>query len=120
MAGGMKVAVLPAVGAGPWSWGAGGCGAVRLLLVLSGCFVCGSGTAGSSCQGGGCRGFMFRKVECPQGVGRYSAEGRGRGAEKGATSLANWAPALRGQGPWGRLAGAIQNREEPEALLVET
>uniref|UniRef100_A0AAA9S4Q1 Nuclear envelope integral membrane protein 1 n=2 Tax=Bos TaxID=9903 RepID=A0AAA9S4Q1_BOVIN len=42
MAGGMKVAVLPAVGAGPWSWGAGGCGAVRLLLVLFGCFVCGS------------------------------------------------------------------------------
>ncbi|KAM9072544.1 nuclear envelope integral membrane protein 1 isoform 1-T1 [Megaptera novaeangliae] len=42
MAGGMKVAVLPAVGAGPWSWGAGGGGAVRLLLVLSGCLVCGS------------------------------------------------------------------------------
>lgn len=62
MAGGMKVAVLPAVGAGPWSWGAGGGGAVRLFLVLSGCFVCGSGTAGSSCLGGGCRGFIFRKV----------------------------------------------------------
>lgn len=45
MAGGMKVAVLSAVGAGPWSWGAGGAGAVRLLLVLSGCLVCGSGTA---------------------------------------------------------------------------
>lgn len=89
MAGGMKVALLPAVGAGTWSWGAGGGGAVRLLLVLSGCFVCGSGTAGSRCQGGGCRGFMFRKVECPQGVGRYSAEGGGRGAEKGSTSLAN-------------------------------
>ncbi|XP_030722435.1 nuclear envelope integral membrane protein 1 isoform X3 [Orcinus orca] len=42
MAGGMKVAVLSAVGAGPWSWGAGGGGAVRLLLVLSGCLVCGS------------------------------------------------------------------------------
>ena len=62
MAGGLKVAVSPAVGAGPWSWGSGGGGAVRLLLVLSGCFVCGSGTAGSSCQGGGCRGFIFRKV----------------------------------------------------------
>nr|XP_010989282.2 nuclear envelope integral membrane protein 1 [Camelus dromedarius] len=39
MAGGMKVAVLPAVGAGPRSWGAG---AVWLLLVLCGCLVCGS------------------------------------------------------------------------------
>ncbi|KAB0379123.1 nuclear envelope integral membrane protein 1 isoform X1 [Muntiacus reevesi] len=46
MAGGMKVAVLPAVGAGPWSWGAGGGGAVRLLLVVCGCFVCGSAEIG--------------------------------------------------------------------------
>ncbi|KAF6340021.1 nuclear envelope integral membrane protein 1 [Rhinolophus ferrumequinum] len=42
MAGGMKVAVSPAVGAGPWGWEAGGGGAVLLLLVLSGCLVCGS------------------------------------------------------------------------------
>ncbi|XP_066221939.1 nuclear envelope integral membrane protein 1 [Saccopteryx leptura] len=40
MAGGMKVAVSPAVGALPWGWGAGSSGAVRLLLVLSGCLVC--------------------------------------------------------------------------------
>lgn len=57
-AGGMKVAVSPAVGAGPGGWkagGNGGGGAVRLLLVLSGCLACGSGTAGgSSCRGGGC------------------------------------------------------------------
>nr|KAF6374739.1 nuclear envelope integral membrane protein 1 [Pipistrellus kuhlii] len=42
MAGGMKVAVSPAVDAGPRGWGAGGGGAVRLLLVLSGCLVYGS------------------------------------------------------------------------------
>ncbi|XP_055973568.1 nuclear envelope integral membrane protein 1 [Sorex fumeus] len=42
MAGGMKVAVSPSVGAGPWGWGAGGRGAVWLLLVFSGCLVCGS------------------------------------------------------------------------------
>ncbi|XP_059539293.1 nuclear envelope integral membrane protein 1 isoform X2 [Myotis daubentonii] len=42
MAGGMKVAVSPAVGARPWGGGPRGGGAVRLLLVLSGCLVCGS------------------------------------------------------------------------------
>ncbi|XP_011373933.2 nuclear envelope integral membrane protein 1 isoform X3 [Pteropus vampyrus] len=43
MAGGMNVAVSRAVvGAGSWGCGAGGGGAVRLLLVLSGCLVCGS------------------------------------------------------------------------------
>ncbi|XP_045645512.1 nuclear envelope integral membrane protein 1 [Ursus americanus] len=44
-AGGMKVAVSPAVGAGPWGWGTrgrGGGGVVRLLLILSGCVACGS------------------------------------------------------------------------------
>lgn len=62
MAGGMKVAVSPATDAGPWGWGAGGGGAVRLLLVLSGCLVCGSGTArGSSCQGGWFRGSNIQK-----------------------------------------------------------
>nr|XP_045724764.1 nuclear envelope integral membrane protein 1 [Mirounga angustirostris] len=41
----MKVAVLPAVGVGPWGCGAGGRGGggvVRLLLILSGCLACGS------------------------------------------------------------------------------
>ncbi|XP_004466215.2 nuclear envelope integral membrane protein 1 isoform X2 [Dasypus novemcinctus] len=42
MAGGMKVAVSPAVGSGRWGCGAGGRGAVWLLLVLSGCLVCGA------------------------------------------------------------------------------
>ncbi|XP_015442568.2 nuclear envelope integral membrane protein 1 isoform X3 [Pteropus alecto] len=43
MAGGMNVALSRAVvGAGSWGCGAGGGGAVRLLLVLSGCLVCGS------------------------------------------------------------------------------
>uniref|UniRef100_A0A8D2B880 Nuclear envelope integral membrane protein 1 n=1 Tax=Sciurus vulgaris TaxID=55149 RepID=A0A8D2B880_SCIVU len=42
MAGGIKVAVSPAVGPGFWDWGAGVGGAVRLFLVLSGCLVCGS------------------------------------------------------------------------------
>ncbi|XP_023613755.1 nuclear envelope integral membrane protein 1 isoform X2 [Myotis lucifugus] len=42
MAGGMKVAVSPAVDARPWGGGPRGGGAVRLLLVLSGCLVCGS------------------------------------------------------------------------------
>ncbi|XP_048217274.1 nuclear envelope integral membrane protein 1 isoform X1 [Perognathus longimembris pacificus] len=43
MAGGMKVAVLPAVGPRPsWDCGAGGGGAMRLFLVLSGFLVCGS------------------------------------------------------------------------------
>ncbi|XP_039721683.1 nuclear envelope integral membrane protein 1 isoform X1 [Pteropus medius] len=43
MAGGMNVAFSRAVvGAGSWGCGAGGGGAVRLLLVLSGCLVCGS------------------------------------------------------------------------------
>ncbi|XP_075407557.1 nuclear envelope integral membrane protein 1 [Tenrec ecaudatus] len=46
MAGGMKVAVSPAVGPGPWGWGSGGGGAVRLFLVLSGCVVCGAAGAG--------------------------------------------------------------------------
>ncbi|XP_053518197.1 nuclear envelope integral membrane protein 1 [Artibeus jamaicensis] len=43
MAGGIKVAVSPAVGSGPWVWGAGCGGTMRLLLVFSGCLVCGSG-----------------------------------------------------------------------------
>nr|KAF6453276.1 nuclear envelope integral membrane protein 1 [Molossus molossus] len=42
MAGGMKVAVSPAVDAGPWGGRTGCGGAVRLLLVLSSCFVCGT------------------------------------------------------------------------------
>ncbi|XP_042638142.1 nuclear envelope integral membrane protein 1 [Orycteropus afer afer] len=46
MAGGMKVAVSLAVGPGPWGWGSGGGGAVRLLLVLSGCLVCGAAGTG--------------------------------------------------------------------------
>ncbi|XP_019513229.1 PREDICTED: nuclear envelope integral membrane protein 1 isoform X3 [Hipposideros armiger] len=46
MAGGMKVAVSPAVGAGPWGWGAGGGGAVLLLLVQSCFLVCGSAGIG--------------------------------------------------------------------------
>lgn len=67
MAGGMKVAVSSAVDAGPWGWRAGGGGAVRLILVLSGCLVCGSGTArGSSCQGGWFRGSDI------QGGGEWS------------------------------------------------
>ncbi|XP_008577893.1 PREDICTED: transmembrane protein 194A isoform X2 [Galeopterus variegatus] len=43
MAGGMNVAVSPAVGPISWGWGTGGRGAVRLFLVLSGCLVCDSG-----------------------------------------------------------------------------
>ncbi|KAM6216404.1 nuclear envelope integral membrane protein 1 [Rhynchocyon petersi] len=42
MAGGMKVAVSMAVGPGPWGLEFGGSGAVWLLLVLSGCLVCGA------------------------------------------------------------------------------
>ncbi|XP_011726819.1 nuclear envelope integral membrane protein 1 isoform X2 [Macaca nemestrina] len=42
MAGGMKVAVSPAVGPGPWGWGVGGGRTVRLLLILSGCLVYGT------------------------------------------------------------------------------
>ncbi|XP_008063427.1 nuclear envelope integral membrane protein 1 isoform X1 [Carlito syrichta] len=42
MAGGMKVAVSPAVGPASWGWGAGVSGTVLLLLVFSGCLVCGS------------------------------------------------------------------------------
>ncbi|XP_055103721.1 nuclear envelope integral membrane protein 1 isoform X4 [Symphalangus syndactylus] len=42
MAGGMKVAVSPAVGPGPWGSGVGGGGTVRLLLILSGCLVYGT------------------------------------------------------------------------------
>lgn len=62
MAGGMKVAVSPAVGAGPWGWEAGGGGAVLLLLVLSGCLVCGSGTArAAAAKGAGAKGVIFRK-----------------------------------------------------------
>ncbi|XP_047597466.1 LOW QUALITY PROTEIN: nuclear envelope integral membrane protein 1 [Lutra lutra] len=41
----MKVAVSPAVGAGPWGWRAGGReggGVVRLLLIIFGCLACGS------------------------------------------------------------------------------
>lgn len=51
MAGGNESGAL----AGSWcrdlELGAGGGGAVRLLLVLSGCFVCGSGTAGQLLRG---------------------------------------------------------------------
>lgn len=65
-AGGMKVAVSPAVGAGPWGWGTrgrGGGGVVRLLLILSGCVACGSGTAGAAAaMGAGAEGVIFRKV----------------------------------------------------------
>ncbi|KAI5934997.1 nuclear envelope integral membrane protein 1 [Manis javanica] len=43
MAGGMKVAVSPAVVVGPWVWGSGGGGAMRLLLIFSGCLVCSAG-----------------------------------------------------------------------------
>ncbi|KAM6153228.1 nuclear envelope integral membrane protein 1 [Erethizon dorsatum] len=42
MAGGIKVAVSPAVGSRLWGWGGGGSGIMRLLLVLSGCLFCGS------------------------------------------------------------------------------
>ncbi|KAF6120611.1 nuclear envelope integral membrane protein 1 [Phyllostomus discolor] len=42
MAGGIKVAVSPAVGSGPWVRGAGRGGTMQLLLVFSGCLVCGS------------------------------------------------------------------------------
>lgn len=55
MAGGMKVAVSPAVVVGPWVWGSGGGGAMRLLLIFSGCLVC-SGIAGQQLPRGGCRG----------------------------------------------------------------
>ncbi|XP_060049354.1 nuclear envelope integral membrane protein 1 [Erinaceus europaeus] len=44
-AGGIKVMVSPAVSAGPWGWGTRGRGAVWLLLVFSGCLVCGSARA---------------------------------------------------------------------------
>lgn len=61
------MAVSPAVGAGPGGWragGNGGGGAVRLLLVLSGCLVCGSGTPGTAAVvGEGAEGIIFRKVE---------------------------------------------------------
>ncbi|XP_006859659.1 PREDICTED: transmembrane protein 194A [Chrysochloris asiatica] len=46
MAGGMKVAVSLAVGYGPWHLGFRGGGSVRLLLVLSGCLVCGAAETG--------------------------------------------------------------------------
>ncbi|XP_049639617.1 nuclear envelope integral membrane protein 1 isoform X1 [Suncus etruscus] len=42
MAGGMKVALAQPVGAGFWGGGRGGSGAMWLLLVFSGCLVCGS------------------------------------------------------------------------------
>lgn len=90
-AGGMKVAVSPAVGAGPWGWRAGGReggGVVRLLLIIFGCLACGSGTAGAAAAlGAGAERVIFRKVgECPQGADRFSAVGCGRGAEKAASS----------------------------------
>ncbi|XP_006897735.1 PREDICTED: transmembrane protein 194A [Elephantulus edwardii] len=46
MAGGMKVAVSLAVGPALWGLEFGGSGAVRLLLVLSGCLVCGAAGTG--------------------------------------------------------------------------
>ncbi|XP_016080038.1 PREDICTED: nuclear envelope integral membrane protein 1 isoform X2 [Miniopterus natalensis] len=46
MAGGMKVAVSSAVDAGPWGGGTGCGGTVKLLLLLSGCLVCGSAEIG--------------------------------------------------------------------------
>ena len=77
MAGGIKVAVSAAVGSGPWVWGTG-CGrAMRLLLVFSGCLVCGSGTArAASTKGAGAEGFTFRKVGSVPARGQF-AEWRG-------------------------------------------
>nr|XP_045222742.1 nuclear envelope integral membrane protein 1 [Macaca fascicularis] len=62
MAGGMKVAVSPAVGPGPWGWGVGGGRTVRLLLILSGCLVYGTGTArAAAAKGAGAEGVIFGK-----------------------------------------------------------
>lgn len=70
MAGGMKVAVSPAVGPGPWGWRAGGSGAVKLLLVFSGYLVCGSGTArAAAAKGAGAEGVISRKVGSVPGRG---------------------------------------------------
>jgi hypothetical protein len=63
MAGGIKVAVSPAVGPWPWGWETGSCRAVRLLLVLSGCLVCGSGTIWEAAtKGASANGVIFGKV----------------------------------------------------------
>lgn len=62
MAGGMKVAVSPAVGPGPWGWGVGGGRTVRLLLILFGCLVYGTGTArAAAAKGAGAEGVIFGK-----------------------------------------------------------
>lgn len=63
MAGGMKVAVSSAVDAGPWGGGTGCGGTVKLLLLLSGCLVCGSGTTrAAAAKGAGAVGVTLRKV----------------------------------------------------------
>lgn len=79
MAGGMNVAVSRAVvGAGSWGWGAGGSGAVRLLLVLSGCLVCGSGTTWQQLPRGWVpSGLYLEKWGVFLGAACYSAEWRG-------------------------------------------
>lgn len=75
----MKVAVSPAVDAGPWGGGTGCGGAVRLLLVLYGCFVCGTGTArAAAAKGAGAEGLHSEKWGAFPSAASYSAEWRGR------------------------------------------
>lgn len=66
------------VGAGSWGCGAGGGGAVRLLLVLSGCLVCGSGTTRQQLPRGRVpSGLYLEKWGVFPGAACYSAEWRG-------------------------------------------
>lgn len=62
MAGGIKVVVSPAVGLVLWGWGDGGTGIMRLLLILSGCLLCVSGTTRApSTKGAGAMVYFFEK-----------------------------------------------------------
>lgn len=121
MAGGMKVAVLPAVGSGPWSWRSGGCGAVWLLLVLSGCLVCGSGTArAAAAEGAGAEGLYLEKWGVSAGRWPFFCRG-GKDVvqRKKIFILGEWAPSLRGRGPeaaW----GSYLEWGEAWSLLAET
>lgn len=66
------------VGAGCWGWGAAGGGAVRLLLLLSGCLVCGSGTTRQQLPGGRVpSGLYLDKWGAFPGAACHSAEWRG-------------------------------------------
>lgn len=67
------------VGAGFWGGGRGGPGAMWLLLVFSGCLVCGSGTARAAAVRGarrGLRGVVWKLLGFVLEMrGRYLAVG---------------------------------------------